>query len=176
LDDLPANVVGEIIDGRLYVGPRPRPRHSNVIASVIESLRPPFQRGVAGPGGWWIMPEPGIELPDSPEIVLDVAGWRRARLASLPDGPFDLIPDWVCEVHSPGNRSYDLRIKRPYYARVGVPYMWMADVESQTLTVSRNQGGRWLDLGTFGGDDKVRVEPFDAVEIALADWWAAIPS
>jgi hypothetical protein len=44
---------------------------------VGSDLRDPFERGKGGPGGWWILPEPGIELPNTPEIAPDVAGWRR---------------------------------------------------------------------------------------------------
>lgn len=31
--------------------------------------------------------------------------------------------------------------------------------------------GKWLELGVFGSDDKVRAEPFEAVELALEQWW-----
>ncbi len=34
----------------------------------------PFDLGSGGPGGWWILIEPGIELPGTPEIAPDVAG------------------------------------------------------------------------------------------------------
>jgi len=31
----------------------------------------PFDMDGDGPGGWWILPEPGIELPRSPEVAPD---------------------------------------------------------------------------------------------------------
>ena len=31
--------------------------------------------------------------------------------------------------------------------------------------------GRWSLLGTYGGDDTVRIEPFDAIEFPLATLW-----
>ena len=39
-------------------------------------LSNPFQRGRGGPGGWWILPEPGIELPRS--LALTQAGGSLA--------------------------------------------------------------------------------------------------
>lgn len=36
----------------------------------------------------------------------------------------------------------------------------------------KNQDGKWLQLGVYGADEKVRGEPFEAVEIDLAEWWA----
>jgi Uma2 family endonuclease len=176
LEALPPDVKGEIIDGVLYAFPRPRPRHQNVGLALGSELRGPFQRGRGGPGGWWILPEPGIELPGCPEVSPDVAGWRRDRLPVLPDDrSITVVPDWVCEILSPGRRNYDQRIKRPFYARVGVGHLWYVDLEARTLTVSRLDDGRWVELGVWGDDDLVRAEPFEAIEIDLADWWSGGP-
>ncbi len=41
------------------------------------------------------------------------------------------------------------------------------------LTVSRLEGGKRLELGTFGNDEIVRADPFDAIEIAPGPWWSS---
>jgi len=175
LEALPENLLGEIIDGVLYTFPRPRPAHANVALTLGSDLHSPFQRGRGGPGGWWILVEPGIELPGSPEVVPDLAGWRRERLPVLPhERSINLAPDWVCEVLSPSTRGHDQRIKRPFYARVGVAHLWFIDVDARTLTVSKLVDGRWLEIGVFGDNDVVRAEPFEAVEISMDDWWPAL--
>jgi len=63
---------------------------------------------------------------------------------------------------------------RPFYAEIGVSHLWYIDPEARTLAVSRLEGGRWLELGVFGGEQVVRAEPFEAVEIALEPWWEAV--
>jgi Uma2 family endonuclease len=172
LDALPPTWRGEIIDGELYAFPRPAPAHANVETSVGAELHGPFQRGRGGPGGWWILLEPGIQLARAPEIAPDIAGWRRQRLPHLPrQGPIALVPDWVCEVLSPSTRSYDMIVKRPFYAEAGVRHLWYIDPEARTLTVSRLEGGRWLELGVHGGEQIVRAEPFEAIERALQPLW-----
>lgn len=80
LEALPSGVKGEIIDGVLYTMTRPRGRHQHTGLLIGAALLGPFHRGAGGPGGWWILPEPGIELPNAPEISPDIAGWRRERL------------------------------------------------------------------------------------------------
>src|SRR5690242_21716819 len=77
LEALPPGVKGEIIEGVLYTMTRPRSTHQRTILALGAPLHDPFGRGIGGPGGWWILVEPGIELPDTPEIAPDLAGWRR---------------------------------------------------------------------------------------------------
>ncbi len=172
LEALPPGVKGEIIEGVLYTMTRPRGPHQSTTLTVGSELRGPFDRGRGGPGGWWILPEPGIELAETPEISPDVAGWRRERLPLLPDdGPITVVPDWVCEVLSPTTRRHDLLVKKPYYARVGVPHHWLIDLAARTLTAYRLESGRWLEVGVFGDEHEARVEPFDAVPLDVAAWW-----
>ena len=44
-------------------------------------------------------------------------------------------------------------------------------LKRSTLTVSKLVDGRWLELGVHGDDDRVHAEPFEAVQIALGEWW-----
>jgi Uma2 family endonuclease len=174
LDALPGHLKGEIIDGVLYAMTRPRPKHQAVTTRIASSLEPPFRLGRGGPGGWWILVEPGVELPRSPEISPDIAGWRRPRLPELPDGPISIVPDWVCEVLSPTTRRHNLLVKAPYYASIGVGYLWLVDLDARALLVSKLQGGHWLDLQRFGDETDARVEPFEDVTLDVAEWWSLL--
>jgi Uma2 family endonuclease len=173
LDALPRSVKGEIIEGVLYTMTRPRGAHQWTILHVGSRVGDPFDDGRGGPGGWWILPEPGIELPNTPEISPDLAGWRRERMPSLPESePIRVVPDWVCEILSPSTQRHDLLIKKPYYARVGVSFHWIIDRAARTLTAYRLQSGRWLELGVYGDDREARIEPFDAVALDVSSFWA----
>jgi len=173
LDALPRSVKGEIIDGVMYTMTRPWGPHQRTGLEIGADLRDPFMRGKAGPGGWWILPEPGIELPNTPEISPDVAGWRRERLPILPnDAAITVVPDWVCEILSPTTRRHNLLIKKPFYARIGVPHHWLVDLDAKMVTAYRLEGGRWLELGVYGDEREARIEPFDAVALDVASWWS----
>jgi Uma2 family endonuclease len=173
---LPPNMKGELIDGVLYAMTRPRGRHQSVAGSIEADFQPPFQRGRGGPGGWWILPEPGIELPSAPEISPDIAGWRRERLPELPeDTSIRVVPDWVCEVLSPTTRRHNKLVKAPYYARVGVAWMWLVDIEARVLTVHRLYEGHWLEVAVYGDETTARIEPFADVEVDARSWWPVAP-
>ncbi|WP_426755198.1 Uma2 family endonuclease [Myxococcus sp. Y35] len=175
LQALPEGVVGEIIDGTLYTHARPGGGHVYFGLRLFGELDGPFQLGGNGPGGWWLMVEPGVQVEGSPEFVPDLAGWRRERVPSLPGKQWTAVPDWACEILSPSTRGYDQRIKRPFYARIGIQHLWFIDLEVRTLSVHRLVGGRWTELGIYGEEDAlVRVEPFEDVELRLGWLWQSI--
>jgi Uma2 family endonuclease len=172
IDALPPHMKGEIIDGVLYAMTRPRGFHQSVLGQVYVDVSGVYHRGRGGPGGWWILPEPGIELPNSPEVAPDIAGWKRERLAAPPKSEtIRVVPDWVCEVLSDSTRRYDLRTKKPFYAKVGVAHLWVVDAAAQLVTAYRLLDGGWFELGVWSDEEEARIPPFDGAAIRVAAWW-----
>lgn len=172
LFDLPENIVGEIVNGRLVTHPRPAPKHAVAYSILGYELQGPFDRGRNGPGGWWILDEPEIHL-DGDILVPDIAGWRRERMPKLPQTAwFDLAPDWLCEILSPSTARVDRVEKLPIYARWGVKHVWLIDPDLRTLEAYENVDGRWLLVATLKDDDPVSLAPFDAISFSLGGLWA----
>jgi Uma2 family endonuclease len=168
---LPDNMVAEIADGELHASPRPAARHAVAYARLGGALVPPFDEGRGGPGGWCILLEPELHLETS-VLVPDLAGWRRVRMPAVPDvAYFDLPPDWVCEILSPSTTSFDRSKKVAVYARAEVRWAWLIDPLARTLEVLKLENGRWTILATHAGDEVVRAEPFEAIELELAALW-----
>ncbi len=169
---VPAHLVAEIIAGTLYTQPRPSPRHARASSLLGGKLTGPYDEGMNGPGGWWILDEPECHL-DFDIVVPDLAGWRRERLPRLPDEAFfELPPDWVCEVLSPGTARMDRVEKMPIYARAGVVHIWLVDPILRTLEVFENTSAGWLLLGAFENEDTISMRPFDAIRFNLDVLWA----
>lgn len=167
---LPDNLVAEIVNGELHASPRPALRHAQAGSALGATLLPAFRR--SGPEGWWLLYEPELHLgPDT--VVPDWAGWRRARTPRLPDAPFCTVaPDWICEILSPSTESFDRRTKLAVYAREGVGHAWLVDPIARRLEVLRLESGRWTTASVHRGDEAVRADPFDAVELPLKALWA----
>jgi hypothetical protein len=171
LCDLPENMVGEILAGELHVSPRPAIPHALAASGLGASVLAPFGFGAGGPGGWWILMEPELHLGRD-VLVPDLGGWRRERLPRIGDVVgLTLRPDWVCEILSPSTQLRDRAIKLGIYAREGVPHVWLVDPLARLLEVYGLHEGRWLILGVHHGLEKVRAEPFEAVELALGLLW-----
>ncbi|HEX8152975.1 MAG TPA: Uma2 family endonuclease [Thermoanaerobaculia bacterium] len=174
LERLPDNVVGELIDGELYASPQPGGPHVLAASSLGIDIGSAFHRGRGGPGGWWILDEPELHFVEN-ELVLvpDLGGWRRERLPNIPrDHRFRVAPDWVCEVLSPTTTRLDWAKKLPIYARFGVPFAWFVDPLAQTVQVMQLTSEQYTMAAVFSGDDKMRGEPFEAIEIECSTLWA----
>ncbi len=170
---LPENLVGEVIGGELYTQARPSGRHGVAGRGLTIDIGGPFDLGRGGPGGWWIVPEPELHFIRDIEVVVpDLAGWRRERMPTIPEGhSFEVVPDWVCEILSPGTIKKDRALKLPLYGRYGVAYIWLMDPLARTLEAYELREGAWLLLATLKDDDPVSIAPFAAVTFSLADLW-----
>lgn len=172
IEALAPNLIGEILAGELVVSPRPAPRHAQASSVLTALIGSPFGIGKGGPGGWRILDEPELHLRKD-VVVPDLAGWRLARMPALPETAFfTLPPDWVCEVLSDSTRRRDRVQKLPIYARERVGHVWLLDPEARTLEVFRQDGEGWHLVATWADTDKVRAEPFDAIELDLSLLWA----
>jgi hypothetical protein len=169
----PEGLVAEVIHGTLVTHPRPAPRHAQGESALQTLLGGPFQYGIGGPGGWWILVEPELHLFGGAEILVpNLGGWRSERMPALPETAFfETVPDWICEVLSPSTAAVDRADKLPIYAAAGVRHAWLADPLLQTLEVLRLEDAAWRLVATYKGNLKVRAEPFDAVELDLALVW-----
>jgi Uma2 family endonuclease len=169
----PAHVIAEVLEGTLYTQPRPALRHARANSVLGGELEPPFGRGRGGPGGWIILFEPELHLGTGPNILVpNLAGWRHTTLAEVPDAAYlTIAPDWACEVLSPSTRRIDRVVKVPIYQREGVGHLWLVDPEAKTLEVFRLDGESYRLIGTHAEDERIRAEPFDAIEIELGGLW-----
>lgn len=171
----PDGMVAELIDGELHLQPRPAKPHAAAATALGEELGPPFKRGRGGPGGWIILYEPEIHFGAN-VLVPDLAGWRRERMPVMTteEAYFTLAPDWACEVLSPSTLVKDRARKLPIYAAHGVAHVWLIDPVQRLLEVLRLEGGRYSIASTHAGAERVRAEPFDAIELDLAVLWADV--
>ena len=122
--------------------------------------------------------EPELHFVRDQEVAVpDLAGWRRERMPSIPEGHrFEVVPDWVCQILSPSTASKDREIKLPLYAHYGVAFAWLIDPKRRTLEAHGLEPGgpgtgRWRLLAEASGEDCVKVPPFGELALELATLW-----
>jgi len=159
----------EIVAGELVPKDAASARHGHAQGRTIEGLRA-FNRRPGGdqPGGWWFVTEALVMFAPGEVYRPDVAGWRRERLPELPDQvPIEVRPDWVCEIVSPTSARRDRVRKMRVYHAAGVPHYWLVDPQDETLMVYRWTPEGYLYALGATREDRVRAEPFDAIELQV---------
>jgi Uma2 family endonuclease len=166
---LPRGLKAEVIRGVLRTLPAPQPRHAKVQRVLGGVIGGPFDDddGLGGPGGWYIFPEVDVQLTPPDVVRPDLSGWRRARLADPDERPFTVVPDWVCEIASPSTAREDRVLKRQLYAEHRVGFYWLVDPDTRLLEALELREGRWVELGVFDETARVRIAPFEAVELSI---------
>lgn len=159
----------EIVHGELVEKEAASGRHGGAQLAFGQVLRA-YRRKPGGrwPGGWWFASEVESFLSQTEVYRPDVAGWRRERLPKLPaEVPIAVRPDWICEVLST-NRRNDLVKKKRSYREHHVDHYWLLDPIEETLAVYRWHADGYVELLVAERDERVKAEPFDAIELHVA--------
>lgn len=171
LEAVPENMRGEIIGGELLMSPRPAPKHAVAAGGLLSLVMGPFQYGIGGPGGWWILTEPEVRLRGEC-FIPDIAGWRLETMPELPDAAtLTIAPDWVCEVLSPSTERLDRGKKLAAYSRHRVSHVWLVNPTSRTIEVLRRTGDTWTLVHVHDEDVPLAAEPFEAVPLPVQLIW-----
>lgn len=159
----------EIVGGAVVEKANPSFEHGEAQQAIAEFVGP-FRRGGGGNRpGWWISVEVDVEFEAHEIYRPDLAGWRRDRVPQRPSGwPVRIVPDWVCEVLSPGTAGRDLGPKLRTYHAHGVGHYWIVDREHETLTVYRHVAQGYVVALVAGRDDVVAAEPFEGAALRVA--------
>src|SRR5262245_10679293 len=160
----------EIIGGELVRKAMSSARHGSSQANLTGRLVGPYGRRPGGrsPGGWRFMTETEILFAAEEVYRPDIAGWRRERLPALPrEIPLTVMPDWVCEILSPSNERNDIVKKMLTYQRCRVSHYWLIDPIVEALVVYRWTEAGYLLVQSAQRDERIRAEPFDAVELSV---------
>ena len=163
----------ELVDGVEERRAAPASDHG-ILQFRLGAMLHPYHRkagGPGGPGGWWLMSEVDTLYPRTEEVFRhDAQGYRRDLHPQKPSGlPCSVVPEWVCEILSPGSARIDWMKKQRTLHAHGVPHYWVIDPAAGLLTVLRHTPGGYLVALTAGPGDVVRAEPFDGIEFSISE-------
>jgi Uma2 family endonuclease len=151
----------ELLDGMLFVSPRPGTIHQAVAGRLAAVL------SAACPDDMIVVPEPGVQLTRTTEFDPDIT---VVRLEDVGPAKFTTPPLLAIEIRSPSTAMVDLTRKKDAYAAFGVPSYWIVvpDVRRPELTVFELADGCYEESGHVAGDQRFgATRPFP-VEVVPA--------
>jgi len=161
----------ELINGEIVRRPMARSEHALVQSGISDEVSLFKRRD--GLGGWWIMPEISVRYNEHQCPSHDLAGWRKARVPHRPVGIMQVIPDWVCEITSPGHERKDLFHNFMLLQRNKVSYYWVIAPEDKALIAYKLVDEKYgvtfsVAYRVEKPSNKARIPPFEEVEIDLS--------
>ena len=158
----------ELDDGKLYIMPRPRPRHQSIQGAVFYHFESYFRGFNERPGEAYTdvnvaLPSelPRLFAPDL-TIILGNSG------VIVGDRMLEGIPDIVVEILST-DRNRDLVRKRQVYAEAGIPEYWILDQVNHDARQLELRDGEYVERAVLTIGDALTTRLLPGLEIPLDD-------
>jgi Uma2 family endonuclease len=141
-DILPEGTLAELIDNRLYMSPSPIFNHQDVLAEIAFHLRTLLSnKGIV------VISPFDVKLDQTKNAVQpDIVVILKSNPNQIKEGRYSGVPDLLVEVLSPGNKEYDLIVKKELYERFGVKEYWVVDPDTKLALVFSLQENRYQKI------------------------------
>ncbi len=159
----------ELLDGELLMVPGPNTAHQTVTGNLYWHLRAFVQERDLG--RVFVAPYDVILSPHNvvqPDILFIPDEQRSIITADNVKG----APALVVEVTSPSTGARDRAVKRNIYARHGIGEYWLADPDTNTVSVMIRQGEEFREVGAYGPDDVLMSPALPGLALEVRDIFA----
>jgi Uma2 family endonuclease len=158
----------EVHEGDLSVTPAPGTGHQTVVLNAAILLNHHVRTRQLG--RVFVSPVDCI-LSETSVVQPDIVFVGQDRLTLVTERGIEGSPTLVVEVLSRSTIRIDRVIKAQLYARHGVPYYWIADVESRTVQAFELSGDAYRPAGTLEGGRPAALPPFPDLSLDPAAIW-----
>jgi Uma2 family endonuclease len=156
----------EVIDGGLYISPRPGWRHQLQLGNLWEFVKAWVRIHRLG----YVVTSPmGVVLDDENGLEPDLVFVSHERAHYISDRGVEGPPDLVVEVLSPSTEARDLGIKLRRYAASSVTHYWILDPDGPRIEERVLGEDGYQLVGVFGPGEVFRPALFPGLEIPLND-------
>ena len=166
----------EIHDGELCVTAAPAPLHQIVSVNLEQILCGHVNVRELGlvlhaPLDVILSDSPSETTIVQPDIIFLDRGQRGLISPRAIEGP----PTLVIEILSPSTATIDRVRKRALYARHGIPYYWLVDVDARDIEACVPRAGAYVVVARVSGTTPVDLPPFVGLALVPASLWPEFP-
>jgi Uma2 family endonuclease len=158
----------EILHGALAVSAAPSPLHQIVLANLNEIVRNHVRRRDLG--AVFFAPL-AVILANTTVVEPDLIYVERGHAHLISQRGVEGPPTLLVEVLSPGTASVDRGPKFELYARLGVPYYWIVDVDGRAIEAYEATAGAYRLVSRASGATPIALPPFSDLAIVPDTLW-----
>jgi Uma2 family endonuclease len=167
LGEDPPGVRLELVNGEIAVTPSPTPSHS----SIDTILRIILGNHIRAHDLGKLYGDVDTILDDFNVRRPDILYFAKSRLHLVGEKAMEGPPDLCIEILSPSSERIDRKVKFEQYRKAGVAHYWIVDPKSKAIEAYKLTRGKYRLAGSGAKNDAVRLAPFEALEIPLAELW-----
>jgi len=158
----------EILDGDLSVTPAPGSAHQIILANLFRIVD--AHVGAHNLGLVLFAPL-AVILADTTVVEPDLIYLDNARRNRVSGRGIEGAPTLLVEVLSPGTTKTDRGRKFALYARYGVPFYWIVDLEARAVEVFRLENAAYVLALRAAGPEPCAPLPFPDLGLVIDDLW-----
>lgn len=162
----------EIHDGELLEMSAPTPWHQIVLLNLATALDAHVR---AGNLGRILIAPLDVVLSDRPAettvLQPDLVFLDSERLGLISQRAIEGPPTLAVEILSPSTAAIDRVRKRRFYARYGVSYYWLVDVDARDIEACELRSGEYVVAARVSGTEPVDLPPFAGLGLVPASLW-----
>jgi Uma2 family endonuclease len=158
----------EILDGELVASATPVTLHQLVLGNLYDVVRGHVR--ARGLGAVFFAPLTVI-LADTTVVEPDLVYIEAGRTALIGPRGVQGAPTLLVEVLSPSTASVDRGRKFRLYARLGVPYYWIADTDARAIEAYEAVAGVYRPVVRAAGLTPIALPPFADLAIVPDSLW-----
>ena len=158
----------ELHEGRLWLMLAPSPQHQTVIVNLILILTPHVRARRLGE--IYVSPIDCI-MSNITVVQPDIVYVDAEHLWSISRRGIERAATLALEVLSPSTAAVDRRTKPQLYAKHGVPYYWIVDLNARLIEAYRLSEGRYEPGGRLEGTSPAVLPPFPDLTLDPAAIW-----
>lgn len=152
-DMLPEGTRAEVLNNILYMPPTPSFEHQDISGDITTSIRVFINRLGIGK----CVNTVDTYLDENNAVQPDILFIRNDNLDIIQNGKLRGVPDLIIEILSPGNRKYDLKLKKDRYEASGVKEYFAIDQKTKEVFGFMLEGKKYIsqDIVKNSIDSKV---------------------
>jgi Uma2 family endonuclease len=161
---LPENAPFQLINGKLIYMAAPSLTHQDLVGNIYYEIKTYLKTNTIG--RVWVSP---VDVKFDRENVFqpDVV-FVSIKKSGILDRFINGAPDFVVEILSQKNKSYNLINKKEVYGRFKVKEYWIVYPEDQQIEVFHNRSSKMNLVQTAGKNDKIKSKAIKGFELEVS--------
>jgi Uma2 family endonuclease len=141
-DMLPEGTRAEVLNNILYMPPTPSFEHQDISMDISAQIFSLVKRLSLGK----VVCTIDTYLDENNAVQPDILFIANENLDIIQDGKVRGVPDLIIEILSPGNRKYDLKLKKDRYEAAGVKEYFAIDQKTKEVFGFRLEGKKYISM------------------------------